>query len=93
MIRDCEPQKPSTKLGWSKTRDATIIQARTELAGLRRADPRSLFRQLSGDLDWITLKAVEKERTRRHETANGLGADILRHINDEPVSARPPRAR
>jgi serine/threonine protein kinase/formylglycine-generating enzyme required for sulfatase activity len=90
LIRDVEPQRPSTKLGWSKTQNVTIIQARTELAGRRRADPRTLFRQLCGDLDWITLKAVEKDRARRYETANGLATDILRHINDEPVSARPP---
>ena len=61
LIRDAEPQKPSTKIGWSKTRQRPMIQARMELAGLRRADPRTLFRQLSGDLDWITLKAVEKD--------------------------------
>ena len=90
LIRDQEPRKPSTRLGWSKTRDVTLIAARTELAGLRQADPRTLFRQLSGDLDWITLKAVEKDRARRYETANGLAADIVRHLNDEPVSARPP---
>jgi serine/threonine protein kinase/formylglycine-generating enzyme required for sulfatase activity len=90
LIRGSDPAKPSTKIGWSKTRNVTVIQARTELAGLRRADPRTLFRQVSGDLDWITLKAVEKDRTRRYETASGLAADVLRHLNDEPVSARPP---
>jgi eukaryotic-like serine/threonine-protein kinase len=43
-----------------------------------------------GDLDWIVMKCLEKDRTRRYETANGLAADLLRHLNNEPVLARPP---
>jgi len=46
--------------------------------------------QVRGDLDWIVMKALEKDRTRRYETANGLANDVLRHLNSEPVSARPP---
>ena len=46
--------------------------------------------QLKGDLDWIVMKCLEKDRTRRYETANGLAADLKRHLNNEPVVARPP---
>ena len=48
--------------------------------------------QLRGDLDWIVMKCLEKDRTRRYETANGLAADLKRHLNNEPVVARPPSA-
>ncbi len=56
----------------------------------RRAPTKELIAQLRGDLDWIILKALEKDRTRRYETANGLAADIQRHLRHEPVVARPP---
>jgi serine/threonine protein kinase/tetratricopeptide (TPR) repeat protein len=61
-------------------------------ATLHRTDPRTLRRQIRGDLDWITLKAMEKDRTRRYETANGLAVDLRRYLDDEPVSACPPSA-
>ena len=47
---------------------------------------------LRGDLDWIVMKCLEKDRARRYETANGLAADLKRHLNSEPVNARPPSA-
>ena len=49
-----------------------------------------LIHLLRGDLDWIVMKCLEKDRTRRYETANGLAMDIKRHLNNEPVVARPP---
>ena len=51
-----------------------------------------LLHQLQGDLDWILMKCLEKDRTRRYETANGIAADLKRHLNNEPVLARPPGA-
>jgi Leucine-rich repeat (LRR) protein/Flp pilus assembly protein TadD len=60
------------------------------VANQRHASPQVLRKQLHGDLDWIVLKAIEKDRTRRYETANGLAADLKRHLDKEPVNARPP---
>ena len=56
----------------------------------RRSDAPKLIHLLRGDLDWIVMKALEKDRTRRYETANGLAADVQRHLDNEPVLARPP---
>jgi serine/threonine protein kinase len=84
MIRETEPPRPSTRL--DATQDGTPLDP----AILHRTDPRTLRRQIRGDLDWITLKAMEKDRTRRYETANGLAMDLQRYLNDEPVLARPP---
>jgi len=53
---------------------------------------KELVHLLRGDLDWIAMKCLEKDRTRRYETANGLAADLKRHLNNEPVVARPPSA-
>ncbi len=61
-----------------------------DIARHRRTDPRSLAKQLRGDLDWVVMKCLEKERARRYETANGLAADLQRHLSDEPVVATPP---
>jgi serine/threonine protein kinase/Tol biopolymer transport system component/Flp pilus assembly protein TadD len=84
MIREKEPRTPSTRL-------STISgQESTKLAQLRRTDVRTLGRQLHGDLDWITLKAMEKDRTRRYQTAHALAEDIQRHLSHEPVLAGPP---
>src|SRR5262249_13742304 len=58
----------------------------------RRIDPPKLIHLLRGDLDWIVMKALEKDRTRRYETANGFALDLRRHLNDEPVTARAPSA-
>ena len=62
------------------------------IAKHRKTEPAQLSRQLRGDLDWIIMKSLEKERARRYETANGLAADIQRHLSDEPVLASPPSA-
>ncbi len=69
--------------------DASSVQ---DIARHRRTDPRSLAKQLRGDLDWVVMKCLEKDRARRYETASGLAADITRHINNEPVDASPPSA-
>src|SRR2546426_12694707 len=63
-------------------------------ASLRRLlqQKKELISAVRGDLDWITMKALEKDRRRRYETVNGLAADIERHLRDEPVTARPPSA-
>ncbi len=82
MVREVDPSKPSTKVGTS--------EALPSIAANRGIDPAQLGRALRGDLDWIVMKALEKDRTRRYETANGLGADILRHLASEPVLAAPP---
>jgi len=81
-IREEDPPKPSTRLSQSKERRA-IISAQRKLA------PAQLTKVLKGDLDWVVMKALEKDRSRRYETANGLARDLLRHLRDEPVAARP----
>jgi len=86
IIREVEPLKPSAKLN-------TIAgDERTALAKARHTAPEKLHRTVEPDLDWIVLKAIEKDRTRRYETANGLALDIQRFLSDEPVSAGPPTA-
>ncbi len=85
IIREVEPPKPSTRL-------SSLSDESTTCAQKRRADPRSLLRELRGDLDWITMKALEKDRTRRYPTASELAADLARHLNHEPVAAGPPSA-
>jgi serine/threonine protein kinase/Flp pilus assembly protein TadD len=84
MIREEEPRTPSTRL-------STISgQESTKAAQLRRTDVRTLGRKLHGDLDWITIKAMEKDRMRRYQTAHALAEDVQRHLNHEPVLAGPP---
>ena len=83
-IKHEEPPRPSTRLG---TLDAAAL---TAIARRRRVEPPKLLHSVRGDLDWIVMKCLEKDRTRRYETANGLATDILRHLNNEPVLARPP---
>jgi len=86
IIREVEPHKPSTRL-------SSLGATGTRTAQQRRAvDPKKLSQTLKGDLDWIVMKCLEKDRTRRYETANGLAADIKRHLNDEPVTAGAPSA-
>jgi serine/threonine protein kinase/tetratricopeptide (TPR) repeat protein len=83
-LREQEPQRPSTMV--------TTLQG-TELtttAEHRHAEPPKLISLLRGDLDWIVMKALEKDRRRRYETANGLAMDIQRYLSSEPVAARPP---
>jgi len=84
IIREQEPQRPSTRL-------STLTQADlTTLAKQRHAEAPKLIHLISGDLDWIVMKCLEKDRTRRYETANGLAVEINRHLSNEPVTARPP---
>jgi WD40 repeat protein len=85
-IRDTEPERPSTRFATLKGEELTTTAKR------RSTDSSKLLRQLKGDLDWIVMKCLEKDRTRRYETANGLAADLKRHLNNEPVVARPPTA-
>ncbi|MFH1313516.1 MAG: tetratricopeptide repeat protein [Candidatus Eisenbacteria bacterium] len=82
-IREDEPSKPSRRV-------STIGAASTEHAEKRRTDPATLRRQLRGDLDWIVMKALEKDRTRRYASPSELAADIRRHLDDEPVLAGRP---
>ena len=85
-IREIEPPKPSTCLSTLKVEDLIAI------ASLRREDPQKLHRLIRGDLDWIALKALEKDRTRRYQTANALTVDLQRHLENKVVEARPPSA-
>jgi WD40 repeat protein/tRNA A-37 threonylcarbamoyl transferase component Bud32/tetratricopeptide (TPR) repeat protein len=85
-IREEEPLRPSTRV-------STMADAeRTSLAKHRQADSAKLVHLLRGDLDWIVMKCLEKDRTRRYETANGLAADIRRFLGHEPVTAVAPSA-
>jgi serine/threonine protein kinase len=83
-IRETEPAKPSTKLGTLLAADLTAVAQR------RQSDAPKLVHMLRGDLDWIVMKSLEKDRTRRYETANGLAMDIQRYLTNEPIVARPP---
>ena len=83
-IRETEPPRPSTKLSTLTRLEMTAV------AEQRQVEPQKLRGLLHGDLDWIVMKSLEKNRARRYETANGLAADIRRHLNTEPVLARPP---
>ncbi len=85
-IREQEPLRPSTRLG------GLPEEERTTTARRRGAEAAKLMGLLRGDLDWIVMKCLEKDRTRRYETANGLAMDIQRHLSSEPVVARPPSA-
>jgi serine/threonine protein kinase/tetratricopeptide (TPR) repeat protein len=83
---DTSPPTPSAKL-------MTLGADETAVALTRRTEPAGLRRELKGDLDWIVMKAMEPERSRRYETANGLASDLRRHLAHEPVVARPRSAR
>ena len=82
LIREVEPQKPSTKISSSEELPA--------IAAKRKLEPKELSRFVKGDLDWIVMKCLEKERGRRYETANQLGQELRRFLADEPVQAGPP---
>ena len=84
-IKEEDPPKPSTRLGASGERLAT-------LSALRGIDPSALTRQLRGDLDRIVMKAIEKDRSRRYETAVGFARDVERYLAGDPVEACPPSA-
>ena len=83
-LREREPQRPSRKFAGLPVTD--LVQ----IANRRGVEAIKLESLLSGDLDWIVMKALEKDRGRRYETANGLALDIQRYLNNEPVVARPP---
>ncbi len=85
-IREREPARPSTRLS---TMQGHVLNA---VAQSRKTAAAQLVHRVRGDLDWIVMKALEKDRARRYETANGLAADIRRHLRNEPVAARPPSA-
>jgi hypothetical protein len=82
-IREEEPPKPSTRLSASGEKLASI-------AATRGTEPSRLARTVRGDLDWIVMKALEKDRARRYESASGLARDIERHLAGDPVEACPP---
>jgi eukaryotic-like serine/threonine-protein kinase len=84
MIREVEPPRPSTRLSGSAELPA--------IAAKRKLEPQRLTRLVRGELDWIVMKCLEKERTRRYETANALARDVERYLADELVEARPPSA-
>jgi serine/threonine protein kinase len=82
LIREKDPPKPSTRL--------TTSDALPSISAQRRTEPAKLARLVRGELDWIVMKALEKDRARRYETANGLGRDVQRYLRHEPVEAGPP---
>ncbi len=84
IIREVDPPKPSINLSTLAEADRVVV------ARLRGTDPAELSLLLRGDLDWIVMRCLEKNRTRRYETPAALAADLARHLNHEPVSARPP---
>jgi len=83
-IREREPLRPSTCLSTMAAENLATT------AKHRHIEAPKLVNLVSGDLDWIVMKCLEKDRTRRYETANGLAMDVRRHSNNEPVAARPP---
>jgi serine/threonine protein kinase/lipopolysaccharide biosynthesis regulator YciM len=85
IIREEEPPRPSTRL----STDASL----PALAAMRQTEPRRLMSMLRGELDWVVMKCLEKQRERRFETASALARDIQRYLANEPVEARPPSAR
>ncbi|MFQ5680325.1 MAG: protein kinase [Gemmatimonadota bacterium] len=85
ILKEEEPPRPSTRL-------STLGDTLQEMARHRGTEPATLTRLIQGDLDWIVMKALEKDRRRRYESASELAADIRRHFDDEPVIAGPPTA-
>ena len=85
IIKEEEPPKPSTRLSDSG-------EALASISAQRHMEPTKLTKLIRGELDWIVMKTLEKDRNRRYETANGFAADVLRYLNDEPVLACPPSA-
>jgi WD40 repeat protein len=85
IIKEEEPSKPSTRI--------STDESAPSLAALRQTEPKRLTTLLRGELDWVVMKCLEKQRDRRYETANALARDLQRYLADEPVEARPPSAR
>jgi serine/threonine protein kinase/WD40 repeat protein len=86
IIREREPVKPSTRL-------SLLGATRTSILANRKADARHLDRAVRGELDWIVMKALEKDRRRRYETVSDFAADVIRYLTDQPVAACPPSHR
>ena len=84
IIREVDPPRPSDRLSTLQAADLSTVSERL------RIDPRRLSHSLRGELDWIVMKSLEKDRSRRYETADSLAADIERYLDDEPVQACPP---
>jgi serine/threonine protein kinase/Flp pilus assembly protein TadD len=85
LIREEEPARPSTRL-------STLGQTAVTVSANRQSDPKGLSQLFRGELDWIVMKCLEKDRNRRYETASALAADVQRYLHDEPVQACPPSA-
>jgi tetratricopeptide (TPR) repeat protein len=85
IIREEEPPRPSTRL-------STMGEAATTVSAKRKSDPKRLRQLCRGELDWIVMKALEKDRNRRYESASAFAADVQRYLKDEPVQACPPSA-
>src|SRR5437879_3763161 len=85
MIREEEPPRPSTRLSDSG-------EALASISAQRHMEPAKLTKLMRGELDWIVMKTLEKDRNRRYQTANGFAADVQRYLNDETVQACPPSA-
>ncbi len=83
MIKEEEPPRPSTRLSSSG-------EALASISAQRHTEPAKLAKLIRGELDWIVMKTLEKDRNRRYETASGLAADLQHYLNDEPVKACPP---
>jgi eukaryotic-like serine/threonine-protein kinase len=95
IIREREPLRPSTRLSKLLGDDVSLTSPsapRDDLRGANRDSSRRLLHAIDPDLDWIVLKCLEKDRTRRYESASGLAADLQRHLANQPVTARPPSA-
>jgi serine/threonine protein kinase/WD40 repeat protein len=84
LVREEDPQRPSTKVG--------SAAALPSIAANRDVEPAKLARLLRGELDWVVMKALEKDRNRRYESANSFAMDVQRYLADEPVQACPPSA-
>jgi serine/threonine protein kinase/tetratricopeptide (TPR) repeat protein len=84
ILREEEPPRPSTRL--------STDESAPSLAALRQTDAKRLAALMRGELDWVVMRCLEKDRNRRYETADGLARDLQRYLADEPVEARPPSA-
>ena len=85
ILREEEPPKPSTRL-------STLGAGLSAVSARRKTEPKKLSALVKGDLDWIVMKALEKDRNRRYETASAFAADVRRYLGEEPIEARPPSA-
>ncbi|MBS0196942.1 MAG: serine/threonine protein kinase [Planctomycetes bacterium] len=93
IMREVDPQRPSTRLSALSAAPVGVGQTQlsdVEFANRRGAKPSQLARQVRGELDWIVMRAIEKDRNRRYESAASLAADVERFLRNEPVEARPP---